>query len=29
MKQDTIDMKDYSIYVRVWDPLEWTLSDKI
>ena len=22
-------MKDFLIYVRVWNPLEWTLSDKM
>ena len=29
MKPDNLDMKDNSIYVRVWNPQEWTLSDKI
>ena len=29
MKEDNIDQKDNSIYVRIWNPLEWTLSEKM
>lgn len=28
LKEDTLDIKEYSIYIRVWNQLEWTLSDK-
>ena len=26
---DSKDFKDFSVYVRVWDPEQWTLSDKL
>lgn len=29
MKEDNLDIKDYSIYVRSWNPSSWTLSDKM
>ena len=29
MKEDNIDPRDYSIYVRLWNPQEWKLTDKI
>lgn len=25
---DSKDFKDFSIYVRIWDPEQWTLSQK-
>lgn len=28
MKEDQLEMKDFSIYIRVWDQLNWTLSKK-